>query len=99
MTKNPFLNAGAAAAYIAFIVFIISSFVDRPNLESTLFVPMAMLSLFTLSAAVMGYLFLSQPVQMYLAGEKKQAVKFFLHTVAGFAVITAIFLAVVLSRA
>jgi hypothetical protein len=99
MPKKPFLNAVAAAAYIVLVVFIMSSFVDRPGLESTLFVPIAMLSLFTLSAAVMGYLFLSQPIQMYLAGEKKQAVTFFLHTVAGFAVITAIFLAVMLSRA
>jgi len=42
---------------------------------------MAMLSLFTLSAAVMGYLFAAEPIMMYLDGKKKEAVNFFFTTV------------------
>ncbi|MFA5935677.1 MAG: hypothetical protein WC787_02400 [Patescibacteria group bacterium] len=96
MLKNPFLNAGAAAAYIILLVLLISSFVDKPG-ENSLVVPMAMISLFTLSAGVMGYLFLAQPIQLYLAGEKKKAVTFFLHTLAVFGGITAVLLGIVIS--
>jgi hypothetical protein len=50
----------------------------------------ALISLFTLSAAVMGYLFCYQPAQLYFEGKKKDAVRLFLQTVAVFALITVI---------
>lgn len=56
-----------------------------------------MISLFTLSAAVMGYLFFSQPLQMYLDGSKKSAVKLFLQTIVSFAVLTILAFAVLLT--
>jgi hypothetical protein len=43
----------------------------------------------------MGYLFLSQPIQLFLDGKKKQAVSLFLQTLGVFACITLV--AVVLS--
>ena len=88
MTKNPFINALAAALYITAIVsfmFFGSNFFPK---EDTILIPIAMISLFTLSAAMMGYLFLYQPVQILLDGHKKHAVNLFLQTVAVFAGIT-----------
>ena len=92
MTRNPFLNALAASAYIVLIVFVMSTFVDNERFEGTLFIPVIMISLFTLSAAVMGYLFVLQPLRLYLDGEKKAAVDLFLKTVIAFAGITILIL-------
>lgn len=89
MTKNPYLNAIFAAAYIVFIVLIITygpMFVrEKPD---TIFAPMAMLSLLVLSVAFMGYVFFFQPVFMYLEGQKREAVQFFTKTIGTFAIIT-----------
>ncbi len=51
-------------------------------------VPMAMLSLFVLSAAAMAYFFFSKPIQLYLDGEKKEAMDLLLKTILVFAGIT-----------
>ncbi len=97
MTKNPFINAALAAIYIVVIVNIINyTRVIQP--PETILIPIVMLSLLTLSVAVMGYLFISQPIQLYLDGEKKQAVAFFLKTLAAFAVITILFALALLLR-
>ena len=91
MTKNPYHNALLAAAYIVFIVLLISygpALVrDKPD---TILAPMAMLSLLVFSVAFMGYIFFFQPVLMYLDGQKREAVEFFTKTLVTFAVITGI---------
>ena len=89
MTKSPYLNALFAGLYSIGIVFLISA-LAKPNTpdNETLLVPMMMLSLFVLSAAVMGFLFVGEPLMLYLDGKREEAVKFFLTTVATFAVIT-----------
>ncbi len=86
MTKNPFLNALAALTYISIISSVMFFTVDK-KLGNTILVPIFMLSLFSLSAAIMGYIFLSQPVQLFLDGKKKAGVKLFLQTVGIFACI------------
>lgn len=58
--------------------------------KDTILAPIAMISLFTLSAAMMGYLFVYQPLQLLLDGHKKQGVNLFLQTVAVFAGITVV---------
>jgi heme O synthase-like polyprenyltransferase len=50
----------------------------------------AVISLFTLSAAVMGYIFCYQPAQLYFDNKKKQAIKLFIQTVIAFAVMTSL---------
>ena len=45
-----------------------------------------------------GYFFFFQPIQLYLDGEKKQAVNLFLKTLAAFAGITVLFLLTLFSR-
>lgn len=99
MTKNPFLNALAAVAYIALVasVMFYGPKAAPPRADSVV-IPIAMISLFTLSAAVMGYVFLSEPLQLFLSGEKKRAVNLFVQTLLIFAGITALVFIVLLSR-
>ena len=94
MTKNPLINALVAALYITIVASLMFYGSDALPTEDRLIMPIAMISLFTLSAAVMGHCFLYQPLQMYFDGEKKSAAKLFVQTIGAFAVITAlIFLA------
>lgn len=97
MTKNPFINALAASVYISAVASLMFFGTEHNAPSNTVIVPIAVLSLFTLSAAVMGYLFLYQPAQLFLDGKKKQAVKLFMQTIAVFAGITAIVFALLLS--
>ena len=93
MSKNPLINGVTALAYIVLIASVMnwgSKMVTHPN---TFIAPIAVISLFTLSAAVMGYLFCYQPAQFYFDGKKNQAVALFLQTVTVFACITALVLA------
>src|SRR5262245_21467677 len=80
--KNPFLNALAALAYIVLVssvmFYITHTFNNKPD---TVFAPIAMLSLLTLSASLMGYFFLYQPVMLYLDGKKKEATTLFVRTI------------------
>jgi len=85
---NPFINAGLAVVYIAFVVFAIHTFAPGPDTpDESLLVPIAGLSLFVLSAAVMGFLFVYEPLRLYFEGQKEKALPFFLKTLGCFAVI------------
>ena len=90
--KKPFLHALAAALYIVFIVLAIRDVTSvLQNGKETILIPMAMLSLFVLSAAVMGFLFLSEPLQLLIENKKREAVIFFAKIVGIFACFVAIF--------
>ncbi len=93
MTKNPIVNALAAALYIGIVSSIM--YFGQPLVDpvDNVLMPITMLSLLSLSAAMMAYLFFYQPVIMFLEGKKSEAVKLGVHTIGAFAVITAIFLA------
>lgn len=93
MTNNPFYNAGLGLLYIVFVVNLI--FFGSQWAESqpeNILMPIGMLSLFVLSASVMGYLFLAQPIILFLDNKRKEAISLFLHTVLIFGGITAIVL-------
>lgn len=98
MTKNPFTNAFTASLYIMVVASIMFYGTKHTGNVESVVVPIAVISLFTLSAAVMGYLFLYQPLQLYLDGKKKSAVNLFLQTVVVFAGITILILALLFSR-
>lgn len=89
MNKNPYYNAVLAAGYIV----IVGTFMSHASVifgeKDTALTPVMVLSLFVLSAALMGYLFIGEPLMLFLDGHKKQAVDFFWKTVATFACITA----------
>ena len=97
MTKNPFLNALAAFAYIVAVVLGMTYVTTHAVAQKSVIIPVAVLSLFTLSAAVMGYIFLAQPLRLYLDGDKQLAVKLFAQTVGIFAVLTVIVFGVLVS--
>jgi len=95
MTTKPFYNAVLAAGYIVGLVYFIFTFVAQPNTpdsQTSLLVPIAMLSLFVLSSAVMSYLFLYEPLMLYFDNKRQEAVRFFLATIGIFALITLVFL-------
>lgn len=93
MTKNPIINALSAALYIAGVVSILFFGSQFEGQEDTVLIPIAMLSLFSLSAAVMAFIFFYQPVTMYVEGEKKAAVTLLVQTIGSFAGVTAVLLA------
>jgi hypothetical protein len=97
MTKNPILNALAAIVYIITIASVMFYGIENAAPIKSVIGPIVIVSLFTLSAAVMGYIFFYQPLQLYLDGKKKDAVNLFLQTVAVFAGITALILFLFLS--
>lgn len=89
MSKNPIINALGASAYIGLVVTLIN-FVShtQKNKPDTAFAPVAFLSLLTLSAVVMAFLFFYRPLLLFIDGKKKDAVNLFLKTVGVFAVLT-----------
>jgi len=93
MNTKAVLRAVLAVGYIGAVVLLIN-FITRNTTEGggeeTLLIPVAMLSLLTLSVAVMGYLFFYEPAALYLSDKKEEALSFFLTTVAVFAVITGV---------
>jgi hypothetical protein len=89
MKNNPYLKATLAELYIIIIVLFIQHILPKGP-DNTILAPIAMLSLFVLSAVVMGYLFLSQPILLYLDGNRKAAALFFSKTIVTFAIITII---------
>lgn len=93
MITNPILSAFAASGYIGAIVLIANTFQKLFGSvpDNSVLDPMIALSLFVLSASVMGYLFLGQPLMLYFDGHKKEALTYFFKTVVTFAVITLVF--------
>lgn len=98
MTKNPFINAFGAAGYIIMVVLVMT-LVTQPlrNKPDTFFAPIGVLSVLTLSVAVMAYMFFYQPLQLFVEGKKKAALDLFAKTVGVFAVLTVIFLILLFS--
>ena len=97
MTKNPIINAGAAIVYIIVVASVMWYGTKFSGPQNSVLAPIAAISLFSLSAAVMGYIFLFQPAQLYFDGKKKVAVDLFIKTLAIFAAITAVILLIFFS--
>src|SRR3989344_8478518 len=98
MTKNPIYNALFAISYIVVLVttvFNASNYLEGV-VEETIFLPMAFLAIFVLSAALMAYLFFYQPVVWFLDGHREEGVTLFLKTMGAFAVATALVVVVAL---
>jgi hypothetical protein len=91
MTKNPFFNAVLALGYIVGIISILfyGGKLLGGKQESILY-PIGGLSLFVLSASIMGYIFFYHPVLMLISGDREKAVQLFLKTIGVFACLTAL---------
>ncbi len=86
MIKNPYLNAFMALGYIALIILIINKTSSiAANAPDVLLAPVTMLSLFVLSALVMGILFVYEPLRLFLENQKQQSLSFLIKTVGTFA--------------
>lgn len=99
--KKPFYYATLAAGYIVLIVNFMNYFFWMPNKPNTpdvpnIAIPIMFLSLFTLSAAVMAFLFFWRPTHLFLAGEHHKALKFFGATLGYFAGYAVLFVVTVL---
>ncbi len=93
MTKNPLINALLAVLYIT-LVSSLMFFGTKHNFgQDTVLAPIAMISLFTFSAATMGYLFLYQPFILYFDNKRKLALDLFLKTLLIFGTITGLIFA------
>ena len=97
MTKNPFINAFSGILYIILVASVMFYGTEHTKSVNSVIVPIAILSLFSLSAALMGYFFLFQPVQLYLDGKKKEATSLLVKTILVFASITAVIFTLFLS--
>jgi len=90
--KKPFLYALGAALYIALIVFVVQIVsVAIKSQDGTILVPMTLLGLFVLSAAIMGFFFLSEPLYLLMENKKQEAIIFFAKIVGFFACFLAVF--------
>lgn len=89
MSRNPFINALVAAGYISLLVTLIF---NSPKFitdnELGMMAPILFISLFVISAALMGYFFVYQPIRYLIEGKHAEATKLFLLTVVAFACIT-----------
>jgi hypothetical protein len=90
MTKNPLINALLATLYIVIVSQVLYYGTVLKVGNNSLFAPVALISLFTFSAASMGYLFLYRPFILYFDGQKKSALDLFLRTLLIFGSITAV---------
>lgn len=90
MNTKPLYNALFAITYIVLIVLSMN-FITQTEIDegiASIIMPIILLSLLTLSVAVMGYLFCLQPLRLYLDGNKQEGVSLFIKTIIIFASIT-----------
>lgn len=98
MTKNPLINALGASGYILLVVLLMTFITETQGSKpDTFLAPIVLLSMLTLSVAVMAYLFFYQPLLLFIAGKKNEGVSLFVKTVAIFAGITVLFLVLLFS--
>jgi hypothetical protein len=98
VTKNPVINALSAGGYILLVVGVMNFIMGtQRNKPDTIGAPIIMLSMLTLSVAVMAYVFFYQPVMLFIEGKKKEAVNLFVKTVGVFGIFTAVVLGLLFS--
>jgi len=89
--KTAFFNALATTFYIIAVgFFMYYGSMAKIGRTNTMLVPITLLLLLVLSAAVTGFLIFGKPAQMYVDGKKKEAVSLLTYTLAFFSIITLI---------
>jgi hypothetical protein len=86
--KKPIYSAILAEGYICIVSSVLFYGQRFAGAQDVVIMPMAMLSLFVLSATVMGYLFFYTPITLCIEGKKDNALHFLLKTIGYFAIIT-----------
>lgn len=93
------LNALGTTLYVALVASLLfnAPLIFGSTGKDTVFIPIAMLLLFVISASVTGSLVLGRPLLWYLDGKKKEAVSLFIATLGFlFLIMLLAFLGVVL---
>ncbi len=67
------INALAAFIYISFVAWLLFNGENIFSKESNFLLPLFLLLLFVISAAITGLLILGKPIHLYLNGFKKEA--------------------------
>ncbi len=104
ITKYALINSLAAAAYITIVAFIMSNInrIVPPDIDDggprSILPAITFLTLFVISAAVMGLTIFGRPVMWYLDGKKAEAVKLALYTVGFLAILGIIFFVCLILR-
>lgn len=75
LMRVAFLHSVGIIAYIAFVSLFMFFGEELFGKEDTYLMPIVFLTLFTLSAAVVGSLMFGKPVMLYLDGKKRDAVQ------------------------
>lgn len=88
------INSIGTAIYIAIVAILMTNAEHLFGAATGVLGGVAILLLFTLSALIVGTLILGKPLMMYLDGNKKESVKLLLLTVLILAIITIVFLGV-----
>jgi hypothetical protein len=96
VSKNPIINGLVANEYVFLVVLLMNFGSKKFDQANSLLAPVAVISLFTLSAAVMGYLFGYQPIMLYIEGKKTMAVKYFVRMMLTFGVVTMVIMAILI---
>jgi len=87
------LHALAVIAYIAVVVLIMQFGEDIfGSNNNQIWAPIGVLLLFTVSAAITGALVLGRPAYLFFNGQKTEAVKFLLYTIAWLFFMTLLYL-------
>jgi hypothetical protein len=93
MTLHPITNAVAATLYIA-VVALFLRYIEsiRHDTPDTFIDSLGFLSLFTLSAAIMAFLFFYQPVRLLIEKKPREATAFLMMMIATFGLLTVMLL-------
>ncbi len=92
LSGTAFLHSLGIVAYIAIVSIFMNYGEELFGKEDTYLTPIVFLSLFTLSAAVVGSLMFGKPIMLYLDGKKRDAVQLAGATIGFLAVETLILL-------
>ncbi|MEN9338101.1 MAG: hypothetical protein RIQ41_415 [Candidatus Parcubacteria bacterium] len=85
------MNAIGAWIYILMVVGVIYTLQSPNTPDHGILAPVFLLSLFTLSATVMAFLFFYEPCKLYFDNKRKEALVYFMKTLGFFAVMVVIF--------
>jgi len=92
--KTAILNSLGTAVYIALVAILMTNGNQIFGQANGVLGGVGILLLFTLSALIVGSLVLGKPLMLYLDGSKKEAIKLLLYTIIILAVLTVIFLSI-----
>jgi len=90
LIKLSLINSIGAALYVSVVAFLMSNGEELFRGNDSALIGVAMLLLFVISAAIMGFIVLGRPLMMYLDGLKKEALKLFYLTIAWLVIIAVI---------